>query len=135
MAQRKYPCTLKKQGIGIVKVEFSDSFAEQFLHFDDDVRDVIVEFAIYVEHHGLKGLQGRNKSSALANPHTKRQQAQFAYAQKHCLWHYHIGIPHYIGEHGDMTSEYILHYQRFDDGIVIVDMTAHPPFELPALKD
>ncbi|STZ09176.1 Uncharacterised protein [Moraxella caprae] len=32
-----------------------------------------------------------------------------------------------------MTSEYILHYQRFDDEIVIVDMSAHPPFELPSI--
>lgn len=117
-----------------MKVEFSDSFAEQFLHFDGDIRDTIVEFAIYVERHGLKGLQGRNKSSVPRNPHTKKEQSNHAYAQKHCLWHYHIGIPCYVGEHGDMTSEYVLHYQRFDDEIILVDLLPHPPFELPTIN-
>lgn len=116
-------------------VDFSPKFLQLLDKLDATSQDVIADFVDHVEQNGLHGLQGRNKSSAPINPHTKRQQAQFAYAQKHCLWHYHIGIPCYIGKHGDMTSEYVLHYQRFDDGIVIVDMTAHPPFELPVLKD
>lgn len=62
-------------------------------------------------------------------------KADFEYAQKYCLWHYHIGVPHYVGEFGDMTSEYILHYQRFDDRIVLLDITAHPPFVLPVIAD
>lgn len=118
-----------------MNVEFSNSFKARLITFDEKTKQAILVFVAHVKQNGLHGLQGRNKSSAPINPHTKRQQAQFAYAQKHCLWHYHIGIPYYIGEHGDMTSEYVLHYQRFDDGIVIVDMTAHPPFELPVLKD
>lgn len=117
-----------------MKVTFSDRFAKRYLDFADDVRDIITEFAIYVEKHGLRGLQGRNKSSAPTNPHTKREQAQFAYAQKHCLWHFHIGVPYYVGEWGDMTSEYILHYQRFDDEIILLDVVAHPPFVLPKVE-
>lgn len=31
-----------------------------------------------------------------------------------------------------MTSEYVLHYKRLDDEIVIVDLTVHPPFKLPS---
>lgn len=76
-------------------------------------------------------MAGRNKSSALPNPHTKQERVDFAYAQKYCLWHYHIGIPYYVGEFGDMTSEYVLHYQRFEDRIILVDITSHPPFILP----
>lgn len=114
-----------------MKVAFSDSFAQNFLQFGNDVRDAIMNFVIHVETHGLYKLAGRNKSSALPNPHTKKQQANFIYAQKHCLWHYHIGIPEYVGEYGDMTSEYILHYQRFDDEIVLIDLDSHPPFNLP----
>lgn len=114
-----------------MKVAFADSFAQNFLQFDDDVRDAIMNFVIHIETHGLHKLAGRNKSSALPNPHTKRQQANFIYAQKHCLWHYHIGIPQYVGEDGDMTSEYIVHYQRFDDEIVLIDLDFHLPFTLP----
>lgn len=40
---------------------------------------------------------------------------------------------HYVGEYGDMTSEYILHYQRFDDRIILLDITAHSPFVLPII--
>lgn len=118
-----------------MKVEFSDSFAEQFLYFDNDMRGIIMDFVIHVEQQGLKGLAGRNKSSVPENPHTKKQQENAKYAQKYCLWHYHIGIPEYVGEYGDMTSEYILHYQRFDEEIVLVDISIHPPFILPSLDN
>lgn len=116
-----------------MKVTFSDRFAERYLGFDDKVRDVITAFAIYVEKYGLRGLEGRNKPSIPKNPHTKKEQAQFAYAQKHCLWHYHIGIPLYVGDYGDKTSECILHYQRFDDEIILIDVDNHPPFRLPVI--
>lgn len=114
-----------------MKVRTSRYFYELFLSLSEEHQQKIFEFIAHVEQHDLKNLAGRNKSSALPNPHTKRQQANFAYAQKHCLWHFHIGIPDYVGEHGDMTSEYILHYKRLDDEIVIVDLTIHPPFKLP----
>lgn len=118
-----------------MKVTFSDRFTERYLDFDDAVRDIIAEFVVYVEKYGLRGLEGRNKSSAPTNPHTKREHAQFAYAQKYCLWHYHIGIPHYVGDYGDKTSEYILHYQRFDDEIMLLGIDSHPPFKLPDVSE
>lgn len=117
-----------------MKVIFSDGFAEQFWAFDDDTANIITDFAIYVEQHGLRGLEGRNKPSTPANRHTKKERADFAYAQKHCLWHYHIGMPCYVGEWGDKTSEYVLHYQRFDDRIVLIGLSAHPPFVLPIVE-
>lgn len=118
-----------------MKVRANEYFSKKILTFSDADQQKVLDFARHVEQYGLKDLQGRNKSSVLANPHTKREQARHAYAQKHCLWHYHIGIPYYIGEHGDMTSEYILHYQRFDEEIVLVDLATHPPFELPNVEN
>lgn len=112
-------------------VEFSDNFKACMPTFDDETRQIILAFASYVRQYGLRGLIGRNKPSIPKSLRTKRQRADFAYAQKHCLWHYHIGIPEYVGDDGDMTSEYILHYQRFDDRIVLVGLSAHPPFVLP----
>lgn len=116
-----------------MQVDFLPKFLKQLDTLKPSIQDVVADFVDYVETHGLRKLQGRNKSSALSYAHTKKQQADFDYAQKHCLWHYHIGIPCYVGEFGDKTSEYILHYQRFDDKIVLVALTAHPPFVLPTL--
>lgn len=117
-----------------MKVILADKFQEHLPEFDDEKRQAVMNFVTYVSANGLRGLQGRNKSSVPINPRTKKQQANSAYAQKHCLWHYHIGIPEYVGEYGDMTSEYVLHYQRFNDRIVIVDLLPHPPFVLPVLE-
>lgn len=116
-----------------MNIDFSDDFKARMPTFDDNIRQAVLIFVAHVKQHGLRGLQGRNKSSAPTNPHTKKERANFNHAQKYCLWHYHIGIPNYTGDDGDMTSECILHYQRFDDGIVIVDISTHPPFELPSL--
>lgn len=117
-----------------MQIDFSPKFLQLLNTLDPQSQDVIADFVDHVEQHGLKGLQGRNKSSAPQNPHTKKEQANFKYAQKHCIWHYHIGIPCYVGEWGDMTSEYILHYQRFDDRIVLLELSAHPPFTLSMVE-
>lgn len=118
-----------------MKVTFSDPMKAQLPEFSDEIRQAVLNFVAHVKEHGLIGLQGRNKSSVPDNVHTKKERVNYTYAQKHCLWHYHIGIPCYIGEDGDMTSEYILHYQRFDEEIVIVSLAAHPPFVLPSTEN
>lgn len=115
-----------------MKVETSLAFDEQLALLSHADRIKIALFVQHVQQQGLKNLQGRNKSSAPQNPRTKKERANFDYAQKYCLWHCHIGIPEYVGDDGDMTSEYILHYQRFDDKIVLVDISTHPPFILPS---
>lgn len=117
-----------------MNIEFSDNFKTCLPTFDDNIRQAVLIFVAHVRQNGLRGLQGRNKSSAPQNPRTKKERANFDYAQKHCLWHYHIGIPYYVGEFGDMTSEYILHYQKFDDEIILIDIAIHPPFILPTLE-
>lgn len=56
------------------------------------------------------------------------------YAQTYRLWHYHIGIPNYtLSEKGDYTSEYVLRYILNDDEIILVNMSVHPPFDLPSV--
>ena len=102
--------------------------------FDLAIQRAVFEFARYVEMHGFKGLQGRNKSSVLPNPTTKKEHKHAKFAQKYCLWHYHLGIPEYIEQrNGDKTSEYILHYCYYHDLIVLVDIGTHPPFILPSV--
>lgn len=117
-----------------MRAETNHCFDEQYWTLDMPTQQAIAKFVEHVEQHGLCGLPGRNKSSAPQNPHTKKELANFAHTQKHCLWHYHIGIPQYVGDEGDKTSEYILHYQRFDDKIVLLELSAHPPFKLPDVE-
>lgn len=114
-----------------MKIRFSNAFKARMPNFDDNTKQAILEFIAHTEQHGLKGLAGRNKSSADLTDTTKKGIQRAKYAQKHCLWHYHIGIPEYVGEHGDMTSQMVLHYIRQDEFIVLVDIAQHPPFKLP----
>lgn len=116
-----------------MKVIFAHWLNDNLPTFDTKLQNAVVDFALYVEVNGLKGLVGRNKSSTLPNPRTKKQRQRFAFAQKHCLWHYHLGIPCYVEQaNGEMTSECILHYSYYEDMIVLVDVSTHPPFELPS---
>ncbi len=63
------------------------------------------------------------------------------YVQEHKLWHFHIGFydvdcdfeGYKIAPSGDLTSQWVIHYQKFSDNhINIADITPHPPFDLPA---
>ena len=98
-----------------MQVIFADILDSEMGSLDESVQQAIFDFASHVETHGFKGLKGRNKSSAIPNPHTKRQRANFKHAQKNCLWHYHIGLLEYVEQaNGEFTSEMILHYIRYD---------------------
>lgn len=117
-----------------MRVIFANWLIQNFSSFDDDIRLAIAEFAVHVEMHGLCGLKGRNKSSAVANT-TKKGMERYKFAQKHCLWHYHLGVPKYVEKSdGDFTSEMIVHYIRFDEFIVLIDIAKHPPFVLPTTE-
>lgn len=119
-----------------MKVSLSVDFESKAVNFPRADRIKIAEFIQYVEKHGLVGLQGRNKNSDNVPKDDPHWSQKVAYAQKHKLWHYHIGIPHYeTANNGEQVSEYILHYQRFDDEIRLVSMSYHPPFELPSEKE
>lgn len=118
-----------------MNVKFSTYLKQNLITFDDDCRQAVLEFVAHVKIHGLKNLKGRNKSSALPNPHTKKEQEKYQFSQKYCLWHYHLGVPSYVEQiSGDFTSEMILHYIRYDEFIVLVDIAKHPPFNLPTVE-
>lgn len=115
-----------------MNVTFSRDFQSKFPNFPKTDKEKILEFVRYVTEQGLTNLQGRNKNSDNVPTNDPNWRQKVAYAQQHKLWHYHIGIPSYeTASNGEQVSEYILHYQRFDDEIRIVSMSYHPPFELP----
>lgn len=115
-----------------MKVIFSENFYKYYQHFPEKDQIKIREFVNHLENFGFNGLAGRNKSSNNVPTNDPNWLAKVKYAQKYRLWHYHIGIPNYeTTSSGEQVSEYILHYQRFDDEIRLVAMSYHPPFELP----
>lgn len=115
-----------------MKVRFGIKFGEHLANFPVSDQLKIKAFADHVETYGFEGLIGRNKSSDEVPTDDPNWLAKVKYAQKYKLWHFHIGIPNYkLSAKGDYTSEYLLHYMREADFIVLVDMSPHPPLNLP----
>lgn len=117
-----------------IKVVVAPLFAKHLKNFPKADREKIRIFAEHIENTGFVGLIGRNKNSDNVPTDDPNWSKKVAYAQKHRLWHYHIGVPTYNDDKpdGDKTSEYVLHYILNDHQIILVDMSAHPPFELPS---
>ncbi len=114
-------------------VDFSQPFIDEYENFPDPDKIKIDDFTMHLLEYGFAGLPGRNKSSDNVPTDDPEFVSKVRYAQKHKLWHYHIGIPEYdeARQHGDWTSEYVLHYTLNGSDVVIVDMTDHPPMKLP----
>ena len=118
-----------------MEVRFGQIFLKHFNNFPKADQIKIRAFAKHIEQFGFDGLQGRNKSSDDAPVTHPNWSERIIYAKTHNLWHYHIGIPNYEkSEKGDYTSEYVLHYIKGDDFIKLVDLSAHPPLNLPSLE-
>lgn len=116
-----------------MKVILTPLFAQFLKNFPKDDRNKIRDFIEHVEQFGFDGLLGRNKSSDNVPTDDPNWSKKVSYAQKYKLWHYHIGIPDYrTSEKGDLVSEYVLHYIKNDDEIVLVELSPHPPLQLPS---
>lgn len=118
-----------------IAVEFGKWFDEHWQNFPKSDQEKIKRFIYHVQTVGLTNLEGVNKSSDDVDTNDPNFRQKVQYAIQHHLWHYHIGIPDYDERKpfGQRTSEYVLHYQYFDNRIVLVDFSAHPPFELPSM--
>lgn len=115
-------------------VKIGIKIGKEIPNFPIEDKAKIRQFITYVQQHGLINLAGRNKPSHEVPTDDPDWREKVAYAQRHHLWHYHIGIPCYDADsgEGDKTSEYLLHYIRGEQEIKIVDFSAHPPFQLPS---
>lgn len=89
--------------------------------------------------HGFENKEltpGRLKNSNDVDKDDPQFLKKVQYANRHQLWHYHIGIEIYNNaewtEPGDFCSEWVVDFQYFnEDHIKLVDHNAHPPFQLP----
>lgn len=119
----------------LFKIAKSSLFEKHYKNFPLRDKQLIAQFVKHIIEHGFEGLEGRNKSSDNVPKNDPHWSRKVAFAQKHHLWHYHIGIIKYDESKpfGDRTSEYILHYQLLGDTVKLIDYTYHPPFELPQI--
>jgi hypothetical protein len=87
----------------------------------------------YLESGWEGDLKGKNHSSDNVPPEDVNWLEKVKYAQKHNLWHYHVGIPFYENsEYGYLTSYYVLHYQKLTEThIKLIDLDTHSPMGLP----
>jgi hypothetical protein len=85
----------------------------------------------FIELYELSGLADHTKFPGRLSPswHTlPTNHKNYEYAQKHSLWHYHCGFPHYTSAKSwGNTSEYLIHFQWVGQGshIDIVDLYEH----------
>lgn len=123
-----------------MEVRFSKTFIKWLARQSNTDTDKIDTFIEHLEDKGFVGLPGRNKNSNNANKDKHDFADKASYANKHHLWHYHIGIPSYIKqnrykkyEFGDYVSEYIIHYQLIDSNTVkLIKSDNHKPFSMPS---
>lgn len=118
-----------------MNVAFGKQFLKELQQYPKPDRTKILSFAQQVRDEGFANLPGRNKYSEDVDTNDPQFVQKVRYVRLHCLWHYHIGIIQYdtTKRHGDMTSEYVVHYSRKEaDSVKLVDYSAHPPFRLPA---
>lgn len=118
----------------VLSVTLGRVFAVHFSRLPQPDKEKILCFMRHVSQYGFSGLQGRNKPSHEVPTSDAQWLQKVQYAQKHNLWHYHIGIPEYQAGcvFGDCTSQFLLHYIRGNSFIKLVDFSEHPPFQLPS---
>jgi hypothetical protein len=118
----------------ILNINFGRIFAQEFIHFPKDDQLKIFNFVNHLKFNGFVGLPGRNKESTNVSADDHLFLIKVKFARENNLYHYHIGIPVYdeTKPTGDWTSKYILHYSYLDTDVKIIEMSQHPPFNLPA---
>ena len=115
-------------------VDFCIGFLKVYNRLSNNDIKAIDNFIETVEEGKINDLPGRNKNSNRVDARHPNYKALKDFATKYDLWHYHVGIPLYDKTNGakDFTSQFVLHYRRFQDNIIIVKLDNHSPFALPS---
>lgn len=107
---------------------YSKAFKDSLAYFSEDEKEKVIDFIVTYQDNGLVNFSvypGKITRTGSGNCTEEERE----YAQKHNLWHYHVGIPKYVPTpHGTyQTSRDVLHFQWFqsDDCIRLVDMYRH----------
>ncbi|MCK8044670.1 hypothetical protein MSG37_07220 [Shewanella sp. 1CM18E] len=126
------------------KVSVSYNFVKIFKNLDStkppfrypseqpDAIKVVTFISEYLANGWDGSLNGKNIHSENVPTDDPNWLKKVEYAQKHDLYHYHIGIPYYEISDDYSTSEYVIHYKKIDNyHIKLVDLDYHNPMTLP----
>jgi hypothetical protein len=122
--------------------EYSVDYSESFLQYYyaagqiglTHQLDCIDDFVDHFFEHGLNGWRGKVAPSTRLPENYPDREVVIAYAEKHQLWHAHIGDPNFKpSKNGQYeVSDGVLHFQRNSPySIKIVSISYHNPMELP----
>lgn len=106
-------------------VDFGQQFLNEWSRYLAAQRVAVANFVSLVKAHGLDQTKLPGKLSA---SWLNASQADYAYAVRNSLWHYHVGYPTYrVNAHSPMTSEWLVHFQHIDKTthITVVDLYEH----------
>ncbi|WP_180153371.1 MULTISPECIES: hypothetical protein [unclassified Acinetobacter] len=113
---------------------YFDSLDEH--EFTDQEEYKVTEFVVHINQNGFANLPGRNKQSNDPNTNHERYMELAQFAIQYKLHHYHIGVEEYEGQHGDKTSEFVVHYSfdHAENCASIISVSPHYPyFKLPTV--
>ncbi|WP_417698054.1 hypothetical protein [Psychromonas sp.] len=133
--------------------EVTDTFKSKLKNFGNAEKKKVVTFITAFQKGGFSAIDNfiikddkkeykvRNKSSDNVRTDDPDFVNKVKFAIDNKLWHFHAGFyamdagniqGYNISERGDLTSQWVIHYQKFTDKhIKAVDITPHPPFDLP----
>lgn len=110
------------------KITFSQYFDKIFKNLPIKDQDLILDFQEIYEQHGLSDFTKFKGKIAPSWKGLNLSDSNYHYTKNNHLWHFHVGIPNYkYSKYNDyLTSDYILHFQKFNNNdIHIVDYSAH----------
>lgn len=123
-------------------VDYSSSFLKYYNTLGSvgavNQLDCIDDFIEHFESNGLGGWKGKVASSDRLPPHYPDREKIIEHAQKHCLWHVHIGDPCFKpSRYRDyLVSDGVLHFQKQSKYVIkLVSVSYHDPMELPEEED
>lgn len=121
---------MHKGGYLTYTFSFSQQFAKEFANFEQDQKDKITTFLSTYQVHGLSDFTRYEGKIAKSWRGCDTSSSDYEFARSNNLWHYHIGLPGYRQQHAKYkTSDWVLHFQREDSNIHLVDLYVHYKYD------
>lgn len=120
------------------KVEFSAHFTITYDDLPEDQQELIDDFVFHFRRNGLNGYKGKFGPTDNVPEQDPDRVHKIWYANRHKLWHAHIGHPYWVRSHPLAkyeTSDYVVHFQRLTpEYIALVEYGHHNPMAMPEKK-
>lgn len=118
------------------KIEFSEHFTQKYDGLSEVEQNLIDDFVFHFIEHGLDRFSGKIAPTDNVPALDPDRINKIWWANKHHLYHAHIGYPHWIPSRNPwgtyQTSDYLVHFQKLNPSyIALVDYGSHNPFLIP----